>query len=84
MEEQSQSQTQILRKLIVEHSDGMHPAIRRIIFENFLKVRRNTIDRPATTVQHPVINVTTYLSYDADGMMICEDVVVESRMRLVA
>lgn len=74
-----QSQTQILRKLIVEHSDGMHPVIRRIIFENFLKVRRATVNRPVETVQHPHINVTTYMSYDAEGNMICEDVVVESR-----
>lgn len=76
---QEPTQTQVVRALIVQHSDGMHPVIRRIILEHFLKARQQTIERPVETVQHPHINVTTYLSFNSEGMMICEDVVVEAR-----
>ncbi len=64
---------------------GLHPMIRKIILEQFLKARQQTATRVMETdvIRDAQISVTTYHSFDKDSNMICEDVVVASRRHLV-
>ena len=75
--------TQIIRQLIVQNETTMNPFLRRTILEHFLKVRQATKERVVETISHPLINVTTYSQFDAEGVMICEDVVVEARHKFI-
>ncbi len=49
------------------------------ILSSFLAVRQNVAEQVMEKTTEPLINVTTYHTHDAEGNMICEDVVVESR-----
>ena len=53
--------------------------IRRIILERFVKARRDTFERLHEAQVLEQVNVNTYLAYDSNGNVLCEDVVIESR-----
>ena len=72
--------TTILRQLSLNDKNAGPPAIiRRIILERFLWVRQNTAEKVTERLSGNHINVTTYMNYDAETNLICEDVFVESR-----
>ena len=76
--------TNVLKSMVAQPpapvcTNKMHPMIRKIILEQFLKVRQQTAERVDETVVHPNIIVKTFTTFDADGNMTCEDIVVESR-----
>lgn len=76
--------TSIVAALVLnEQNMGTNPVIRRIILERFLWARQNAAQRVSEKSTQDKINVTTYLSYDSNTKLICEDVVVESRPRII-
>lgn len=58
---------------------GLPPAVRRNILERFLWVRQHTSEKVTERCASNAINVTTYMNYDTETNLICEDVFVESR-----
>lgn len=75
--------TTIMRALAInDKADGTHPIIRRIILERFLWARQHTAERVIEKTTQDKILLTTYMMYDKDTNLICEDVVVESRPSL--
>jgi hypothetical protein len=73
--------TTILRQLstIDVERHGSPAIVRRIILERFLWVRQNTAEKVTERLNNNQINITTYMNYDAETNLICEDVFVESR-----
>lgn len=50
------------------------------ILKSFLDVRQNTKRSVIEKTTEPQINVTTYHQHDGEGNLLCEDVVVETRI----
>lgn len=50
------------------------------ILKSFLDARQGMAEQVMEKSTEPHINVTTYHQHDAEGNLLCEDIVVESRV----
>ncbi len=59
---------------------GTHPIIRRIILEQFLKVRQSTKETVTEENNRDAhVKIVTHSQYSAEGALLCEDIFVEAR-----